>query len=132
VAGHKAIIAQLDRSVDPDNNAFPHLGHEIIDDEMERLYSETWQEYFYCHPSHILKHHTNCDAVFSFGANENVVVEACDYFKEEVMINLRPTAARMYRKESLVRQYILTFLSTDVQADKSRPSEFPTISTLAQ
>jgi hypothetical protein len=81
VAGHKAIIAQLDRSVDPDNR-------EIIHDEMEWLYSETWQQYFYCHPSHILKHHTNCDAVFSFGANENVVVVACDYFKEQITITL--------------------------------------------
>jgi hypothetical protein len=101
-AGHKGFIAGFDRSVGPEHEAFPLQGRELIYADIERIYSETWKQYVYCHTSFIVKQHTEHDIVFSLGVRENVTVVECDYFREEVTIQLRPTARRTYTKEPLV------------------------------
>jgi hypothetical protein len=103
VAGHNGIIAGFDKSVAPEHDAFPLPRCTLFYAELERVYSETWKEHVYCHPSFIIKQHKEKDTVFSLALKENVVVVESNYLKEVVIIQLRSTAARRYRKEELVR-----------------------------
>jgi hypothetical protein len=91
VAGHRGIIEGFYRLHD----AWP-------DTEYVRMYSETCKQHVLCHPSFLVKRHTEGDAVFSFEFRENVVISECDYLKQEVKIQLRATVARRYKKASLV------------------------------
>jgi hypothetical protein len=50
----------------------------------------------------IVKRHREKETVFSLGLRENVEVVGCNYLKEEITIQLQPTAARRYKKEALV------------------------------
>jgi hypothetical protein len=102
VAGHKGIIAGFNRSVGPEHEASPLQGRELFNAEIERIYSETWKDYVHSHTSYIVKQHAEYDVVFSLGVRENVTVVECDYFRNEVTIQLRPTARRTYTKEPLV------------------------------
>jgi hypothetical protein len=115
VAGHKGIIAGWG------TEAFSHRD-SIVSAEMEQIYSETWKCYVTCHRAFITKLHREGDTVFAFGLNENVLVLECDYLKQEVKIQLRSTAARIYKKELLVSPSIQALWYTNIPIGKSRAS----------
>jgi hypothetical protein len=116
VAGHKGVI----------------VGFHRQDPELVHVYSETCKKNVICHVSFIVKQHTEGDTAFSFELNENVVVLDRDYLRQEVKIQLRATAARRYRKESLVSQCTVALLSIDPATGKNCAPKFPPIPTLAQ
>jgi hypothetical protein len=93
----------LDRLAAGGPDVFPIMKDKTISSEMQQIYSETCKAHVWCHSSFIVKQHEERDTVFSLGLNENVVVLECDYFMQEVRIELPATAARTYKKESLVR-----------------------------
>jgi hypothetical protein len=133
VAGHKGIVVGLDRSVGSGDEAFALQSRgNLWYAGMERIYSESYKGHVLTHSSFIVKQHRDDDTVFSFGVNENVVVLACDYLKQEVTIQLRATTARKYRKEPLVNQYTMALLTIDPPAGKNRAPELNTIPALAQ
>jgi hypothetical protein len=88
IAGHNGIIVGFDKSVGPQHGAFPLPKDKLFYAELERIYSETWKGHIYCHPSFMIKQHNRNEMVFSLGLKENVEVVECDYFKEEVTIQL--------------------------------------------
>jgi hypothetical protein len=128
VAGHKGILVGWDRSVGPGHEAFPRR-ESICSAEMERIYSETCEGHVLCHRSFITKLHREDDTVFAFGLNENILILQCDHLRQEVKIQLRVTAARIYKKEPLVSSSIQAFLSTNLPTGKSHASELVTIPT---
>ena len=132
VTSHKGIVVDLDRSISSSEDAFEISGGaKLWYAEMEQIYLETAKGHVLCHSSFIVKQHQEGDTAFSFALKENVVVLACDYLKQEVTIQLRATTARKYRKEPLVSQFTLVWLSIDLLAGKSRTPELFTIPALA-
>jgi hypothetical protein len=129
VAGHNGIIVGFDKRVGPGHDAFPLPRGNVFYCELECIYLETWKGHVYCHRSFIVKRHNEHDKAFSLGLKENVEIAECDYFKGEVIIRLRPTAARRYQKEPLVSWIITTLLFTDLPTDTDRASQLLAIPT---
>jgi hypothetical protein len=130
VAGHNGIIAGFDKSVGPEHDAYPLPRCPLFYAELERIYSETWKAHVYCHPSFIIKQHKEKDMAFSLALKENVVVVESNYLKEVVIIQLRSTAARKYRKEELVRRSINVLLSTKLPIVTNRASQLVALPAL--